>query len=203
MGKIESPILNFWYHICLDIDITKNTVDAAINGEVVGQGIDMGEGMGKERPELLKGNMVVGKWNYIFTGEDEQFSGSVTNLAFFGSTSDQEGLATLTDDICEAPGALLRWRDIKWRVEGEVTELETSAAEVCDQVTSYSLLITEPIGQEAAVAICGKLGHGRMVEAATKEETNQLVIWVETRTEVEEVEAELMPSSMMRAKLVR
>ena len=100
LGRIESPTLSFWYHICLDIDTTKNTIDAAINGEVVGQGVDMGEGMGKERPKLLKGNMVVGKWNYIFTGEDEQFSGSVTNLAFFGSTTDQEDLATLTDDLC-------------------------------------------------------------------------------------------------------
>ena len=102
MGRIESPTLNFWYHICLDIDTTKNTINAAINGEVVGQGIDMGEEMGKERPELLKGNMVVGKWNYIFTGEDEQFRGSVTNIVFFGSTADQD-LATLTEDLCKAP----------------------------------------------------------------------------------------------------
>ena len=175
LGRIESPTLNFWYHICLDIDTAKNTIDAAINGEVVGQGIDMGEGMGKERPELLKGNMVVGKWNYIFTGEDEQFSGSISNLAFFGITTDQEDLATLTDDLCKAPGPLLSWRDIKWRVEGEVIELETSSGEVCNQVSSYSLLITEPIGQEAAVATCGKLGHGKMVEAATKEEASKLV----------------------------
>ena len=135
----------------------------------------MGEGIGKERPDLLKGNMVVGKWNYIFTGEDEQFSGSISNLAFFGITTDQEDLATLTDDLCKAPGPLLSWRDIKWRVEGEVIELETSSGEVCNQVSSYSLLITEPIGQEAAVATCGKLGHGKMVEAATKEEASKLV----------------------------
>ena len=183
MGRIESPTLNFWYHICLNIDIAKSTIDAAINGEVVGQGVDMGEGMGKERPKLLKGNMVVGKWNYIFTGEDEQFSGSVTNLAFFGSTTDQEDLATLTDDLCmcKAQEPFLSWRDIKWKVEGEVIELETSSGEVCNQVTSYSLLITEPIGQEAAVAICGKLGHGKMVEAATMEEASKLVSWVETK----------------------
>ena len=181
LGRIESPTLSFWYHICLDIDTTKNTIDAAINGEVVGQGIDMGEGMGKGKPDLLKGNMVVGKWNYIFTGEDEQFSGSVTNLAFFGIKTDQEGLATLTEDLCQAPGALLSWRDIKWKVEGGVIELETSSGEVCNQVMSYSLLITEPIGQEAAVATCGKLGHGRMVEATTKEEASQLVSWVETK----------------------
>ena len=181
LGKIESPTLNFWYHICLDIDTTKNTVDAAINGEVVGQGIDMGEGMGKERPDLLKGNMVVGKWNYIFTGEDEQFSGSVTNIAFFASSTNQEDLATLSENLCQAPEPLLRWKDIKWQVEGEVIELETSIAEVCDQATSYSLLITEPIGQEAAVATCSKLGHGRMVKTTTKEEARTLVSWVDTK----------------------
>ena len=43
-------------------------------------------------------------------------------------------------------------------------ELETFVGVICNQVTSYSLLITELIGQEAAVATCGKLGHGRMVE---------------------------------------
>ena len=108
LGRIKSPTLNFWYHICLDIDTAKNTIDVAINGEVVGQEIDMGDWMRKERPELLKGNMVVFKWKYIFAGEDEQFSGLVTNLAFFEISTDQEdpALATLTDDLCKAPGPL-------------------------------------------------------------------------------------------------
>ena len=177
-GRIESPTLNFWYHICLDIDTAKNTIDTAINGEVVGQGIDMGEGMGKERPDLLKGNMVVGKWNYTSTGEEEQFVWSITNLAFFTWSPD---LAALTADLCNSQGNLLSWDNMRWRVSGEVIELDVSAEEVCRQESSYKLLLTEPMGQRDAVATCHKLGLGKMEGTASKKEISDLVGWVEER----------------------
>ena len=44
LGRIQNPALDFWYHICLDLDITEDTVSAAVNGVVVGQDVDLGGG---------------------------------------------------------------------------------------------------------------------------------------------------------------
>ena len=105
LGRIENPALDFWYHICLDLDTSKDTVSAAVNGAVVGQDVDLGgEGMAAEMAKELKNNLVVGKWNYTFEGVEEQFVWSVTNLEIFKPTTSQD-LATLTNlpsRICPA-----------------------------------------------------------------------------------------------------
>ena len=54
--------VDFWYHICLDVDTVSGTVDTAINGKLVSQGVAMGEGMMERRPKKLMGKLVVGKW---------------------------------------------------------------------------------------------------------------------------------------------
>ena len=180
LGTVENPTLNFWYHICLDIDTAENTVAAAINGALVGDRIDLGEGMAEEMRSQMKGNLVVGKWNYTFTGEEEQFVGSVTNLALFSGTKHRD-LAALTEDLCNIQGDFLSWDDMRWKIEGVVSELEVSAEQVCSQKMSYTLLIVEPMGQQEAVATCRKLSHGRMVEAATEEEIKEVVNWVEAK----------------------
>ena len=128
LGRIENPALDFWYHICLDLDTSKDTVSAAVNGAVVGQDVDLGgEGMAAEMAKELKNNLVVGKWNYTFTGEEEQFVGMVTNLEFFTSTKDHD-LATLTQDLCNAEGDFLSWEEMKWEVDGEVAGVAASSA---------------------------------------------------------------------------
>ena len=175
---MENPALDFWYHICLAMDTDQNKVDVAINGALVALAVDIGTGMGENMPKELKGNMVVGKWNYTSTGEEEQFVWSITNLAFFTGSPD---LAALTADLCSSQGNLLSWDNMRWRVSGEVIELDVSAEEVCRQESSYKLLLTEPMGQRDAVATCDKLGHGKMEGAASKKEISDLVGWVEER----------------------
>lgn len=34
---VAEPKLNYWYHICLDIDTTKGEIKAAMGGEDIGQ----------------------------------------------------------------------------------------------------------------------------------------------------------------------
>ena len=175
LGRVENPALDFWYHICLAMYTDQNKVDVAINGALVASGVDIGTGMGENMAKELKGNMVVGKWNYTSTGEEEQFVWSITNLAFFTGSPD---LAALTADLCNSQGNLLSWDNMRWRVSGEVIELDVSAEEVCRQESSYKLLLTAPMGQRDAVATCDKLGHGNMVVAAEREEINDVVKWV-------------------------
>ena len=138
----------------------------------------MGEGMMEGRPKKLTGKLVVGKWNYTFSGKEEQFFWSVTNLNIFkgGSTND---MTTLTKDLCSSQGDFLSWNKMKWRMEGNVEQLEKTEGEICNQALTYRILITEAMGQQEAVTACDKLGHGTMVEAASKEEVDEVVTWVE------------------------
>ena len=83
VGSVSGPTWNFWYHICMDIDTTRGSMDTAINGKVVSNGVKLGEGVAEEMPRRLQGKLVVGKWNYTFTGKEEQFLWSVTNFQMF------------------------------------------------------------------------------------------------------------------------
>ena len=73
LGAVSGPTLNFWYHICISINTITGTMDTAINGEVVSRGVELGEGVVEGMASQLEGRMVVGKWNYTFTGVEEQF----------------------------------------------------------------------------------------------------------------------------------
>ena len=177
LGQIRGPALNFWYTACLDIDTVRGTIDTAINGILESQGVELEEGVAEKMPRQLQGKLVIGKWNYTFTGVEEQFVWSVTNLEIFRG-SDSRDLAALTKDLCTSFGDFLSMRDEDWKVEGEVEEREEAAEKVCSQPTTYRILLTEDLGQQDAVATCDKLNHGNMVVAASKEEINNVVDWV-------------------------
>ena len=85
LGQVKAPTLNFWYSICLDIDTVRETMDTAINGMVTSQDVEIGEGVAEKMPRQLQGNLVVGKWNYTFTGVEEQFVWAIakTFLKYF------------------------------------------------------------------------------------------------------------------------
>ena len=178
LGQVKAPTLNFWYTVCLDIDTVSETVDTAINGMVTSQDVELGEGVAEQMPRQLQGKLVVGKWNYTFTGVEDQFVWSITNLEIFRA-SDSLDLAALTKDLCRSYGDFLALRDMEWKVEGEVEEMQVESEKVCGQPTTFKILLPEAIGQEEGVATCDKLGHGNMVAAASKEEIGNLVAWVE------------------------
>ena len=180
LGTVSGPTLNFWYHICMDIDAIGGSMNTAINGKVVSKGVKLGEGVAEEMTRKMQGKLVVGKWNYTFTGVEEQFVWSVTNLQIFKG-SDSLDLAILTKDLCNNQGDFLAWETMSWKVEGDMEEVEESAEKVCSQPTTYRLLLSETKDQQEAIATCDKLGHGSMVEAARKEEIKEVVNWVEAK----------------------
>ena len=177
---MTGPTLNFWYHICMDIDTIRGSMDTAINGKMTSKGVKLGEGVAEEMARQMQGKLVVGKWNYTFTGQEEQFVWSVTNLHIF-KVSDSLDLAMLTKDLCKKQGDFLAWERMNWKVEGEMEEVEEREENVCNQPTTYRLLLSESTDQQEAVATCDKLGHGSMEEAVNKEEIKELVRWVGAR----------------------
>ena len=178
LGQVKAPTLNFWYTICLDIDTVRETMDTAINGRVTSQDVEIGKGVAEQMPRQLQGKLVVGKWNYTFTGVEDQFVWAITNLEIFRG-SDSLDLVALTKDLCSSYGDFLALRDMEWKVDGEVEQKQEESEKVCGQPTTYRILLPEAINQEEGVAACDKLGHGNMVAAASKEEIEKLVPWVE------------------------
>ena len=178
LGAVEYPTLDFWYHICLNIDTLAGTVDTAINGKLVSHGVEMGEGMEERKPEKVGGKLVVGKWNYTFSGKEEQFFWSVTNLNIFKGSNN---MRVLTKDLCSSQGDFISWKNMIWRMHGNVDQVEVAEDEICRQAMTSRLLVTELMSQREALTTCAKMGHGIMEEAATKEEIGELVSWVKQR----------------------
>ena len=86
LGTVSGPTLNFWYHICMDIDTIGGSMNTAINGKVVSEGVKLGEGVAEQMTAKMQGKLVVGKWNYTYTGKKiEQVHNSIRlqNLCAF------------------------------------------------------------------------------------------------------------------------
>ena len=161
----------------MDIDTIDGSMNTAINGKVVSTGVKIGEGVAEEMAGDMQGRLAVGKWNYTFERKEEQFVWSVTNLQIFKGSNSLD-LAMLTKDLCSIQGNFLAWETMKWKVEGDMDEVEESADNVCSQPVTYRLLLSQTKDQEEAVATCDKLGHGTMVEAASREEIKEVASWV-------------------------
>ena len=151
---MKGPTLDFWMHICIDIDTIKGQMATAINGEEVSQGVEVGTGMKEEQAGQLQGRLVVGKWNYTFSGQEEQFHWTVTNLNIFHG-SDSRDLAELTRHLCSSQGDILAWSTSSWRLTGPYTNVvNETVEEVCGQETSYKLALAIFSSQEQAVTTC-------------------------------------------------
>ena len=156
LGTVNGPTLDFWFHICVDIDTVRGRMATAINGEVVSQGVELGLGVREEMAGQLQGQLVVGKWNYTFTGQEEQFRWVVTNLNIFKG-SDSLDLVELTQDLCSIQGDHLAWSTSSWKLTGPHTQMvEETTKAVCGQSTTYRLALGVITSQEEAVATCNR-----------------------------------------------
>ena len=70
MGKLKNPMLDIWYHICLEFDLKLIAIEANINGQLIGrvQGKNI-----TNKPDKLRIKIGLGYAN-------KQFQGSVTNI---------------------------------------------------------------------------------------------------------------------------
>ena len=154
LGTVRGPTLDFWYHICIDIDTAKGQMSTAINGEVVSRGVEVGAGVREEKASQLQGRMVLGKWNYTFERKEEQFQWTVTNLNIFHG-SDSQDLAALTRNLCSRQGDYLAWSTLSWQLTGPHTKLvEETVEEVCGQDATYRIALAHVASQGEAVATC-------------------------------------------------
>ena len=156
LATLRGPTLDFWYHICIDIDTVEEMITTAINGEVVSQGVAVGTNVREEMAGQLLGRLVIGKWNYTFTGKEEQFTWVVTNLNIFKGSNSLD-LVQLTQDLCSIQGNHLDWSTSSWQLTGPHAHMVDETIEaVCLQSTTYRMALHVVTSQEEAVATCNR-----------------------------------------------
>ena len=142
LDKLQNPRLDYWYHICLSFDLTKNEVDVAVNGEAFGRVFY--ENL-TNIPTKLK--MLIGKGD-----NEEQFQGSVANVQLF-----KEGNAT---DLSALPckqrqSTILPWNPKNWKVTGSRWSLVEEFEDIfCVPSDHYNLAIPSRITINESMNIC-------------------------------------------------
>ena len=106
LNAIRNPRLDFWYHICVRVDLKKNEIEVALNGEHMGQVVEKNI---TNKPS--KFGMTFGRDYYY----NEQFQGSISNIYVL-----KEGnLTELSTFPCaKRQHALLQWNPLDWKVVG-------------------------------------------------------------------------------------
>ena len=170
LGILENPRLNYWYHVCLQVDTPRNEITGVVNGKFVGSAI--GENISNTPTSL---QMAIGKWEN-FNSNEVQFEGSVTNIQLF---SPKHNITALSSEPCALEGDLLAWRAGDWRVEGErwllVEEIKES---MCDQGTKYTVAIPVDMEIHMAMGICRKkLSNSYIPHQNTLEEAQKYGAW--------------------------
>ena len=142
VGKVQNPRLDFWYHICLSLDLTKGEMEVAVNGDSLGRVLDEAV---TNIPSKLK--MKIGK-NY----DNQQFQGSVANIRVF-----KEGNVT---DVSAVPcklrqSTILLWNPNDWKVFGSDWSLAEEFEDIfCAPSDQYNLAIPSRMTIQESMDIC-------------------------------------------------
>ena len=168
----DQPKLNFWYHICFEINTELQWMSVAVNGYLI-TNMTHAEGIGNNVPVQLGNKISLGKWKNTFNDYEEQFYWRVTNLQIF---SDGLNISVLSGSPCSNNGDLLSWDTMDWTVTGSgVSQLEIEQESLCTEEEAYSLAIPIRMTQLQAINTCHKLGYGWMTGATNPEQLMSFV----------------------------
>ena len=139
--KFLDPKLDFWYHICLRVNLKESKIEVAVNGKWLGNStVNV-----TNAPSRLSMKIGVGYQN-------QQFQGSVANIQLF-----KEGNVTaMSRSPCQSwPSALLTWDPNDWKVTGSDWVLTEEFEDIfCNISDSYNLAIHTWLSMSEGLDIC-------------------------------------------------
>ena len=83
MGAIPLFKMKIWYHICSSLDTVNGAFAIAVNGEMIGNGLDAVADLMDNHPIFLKNILIIGGWIRTWdhsANQPQQFCGAVSNL---------------------------------------------------------------------------------------------------------------------------
>ena len=135
-------MLNYWYHICLRLDVKNIEIDVAVNGKRLGNAsINV-----TNVPSKLSMKIGVGHYN------KKQFQGSVANIQIFN----EGNVAAISRSPCKSwPSTLLAWDPKSWKVNGSDWVLREEFEDIfCDMSDNYNLAIPTWSTIQESLNIC-------------------------------------------------
>ena len=143
LKRLWNPRLDYWYHICLGMDLTKTEIEVAVDGVLLGQAVDRNI---TNIPSKLQ--MDIGR------GQDnQQFQGWLGNLRIF---KDANALDLSVEPCKTSQSALLlAWDPAYWNVLGSSWPLtEESEDTICGHHDSYNVAIPSWITINESLDLC-------------------------------------------------
>ena len=141
-GKLQNPMLDIWYYICLRFSLKTNEIEATVNGRLIGR---------------LHGNDVINKPDKLamkigLGNDNQQFQGSMTNIRVLEEVATSN---TLSMPCRLGQDNLLSWNPENWSLVGSQWSLiEEFEDQVCDPSNFYNLAISTKMTFEESMDIC-------------------------------------------------
>ena len=164
LGSLRSQDLFKWTHICIEIDLVKETMSASINGNKFG--VINVSGINPSVDLIL--SIRLGIVHNSLTRSKFQFFGKITNIQLLRPIIDD--IANLTKSLCinRASASILSWSDMKWNISGnKLNKLDIDDNLICP-ISSYAdVAIPFQWTKSKAIDMCNKLGNGKITTSFT------------------------------------
>ena len=141
-GKLQNPMLDIWYHICLKLDLEMSEIEANVNGRLIGT--VHGKNI-TNKPDKLRIKVGLGH-------DNEQFQGSITNIKVLKGIPASN---TLSTPCRQEQDDLLSWSPENWTLAGsQWTMIEEFEYQVCVSNDFYDLAISSKMTFYESLDIC-------------------------------------------------
>ena len=170
VGKLKNPMLDIWYHICLEFDLKLIAIEANVNGQLIGrvQGKDI-----TNKPDKLRIKIGLGYTN-------KQFQGSVTNIKVLKELNTSK---TLTKPCRQGQDDIISWSPENWTLVGSQWSLiEDFENQVCVPSNFYDLAISTKMAIYESMDICWHKLNNSIIPF--EEDNNQLSRYVAWHTKI-------------------
>ena len=138
VGKLQNPMLDIWYHICLTIDMMTSEIEANVDGQLIGKihGKNVTKSV-SNKPDKLR--FKIGLGHVGWASQVGQFQGSMTNIRLLKEVNTSN---TLTPPCEQGRDEILSWSPANWNLVGSQWAVtEEFEGHVCAPNDFYDLAI--------------------------------------------------------------
>ena len=187
LGGIPKFKVKVWYHICSSVDTVNGTFSTAVNGDLIGKGLEGVTELKKNKPRDMQSKLVIGAWINTWSNQGHQFHqfhGAVSNLRLF-SPAYRNDLEKLSWSPCSSDhGDYLTWGEMIWGLTGNGAREGESRWSVCHEheTEDTALALPIPITHTRALDVCNMLGRAVLPTVSNQSQLRGYMDWYNRTT---------------------